>query len=95
MDKLYYLEVTESYSSTHGWNHEYPGPNFSMTGDVSGLYGDCTYFTGDVSGITGNCTFLYGDCTGIIGDLNLVFSGDDRDNFKRIEGWATEVEVDG
>mgnify|MGYP003630385705 CR=1 FL=1 len=88
MDELHYLVSTE-----HQWKDEYPGPNFSMTGDVSGLYGDCTYFTGDVTGLIGDCTGLSGDCTGIIGDLDSI----PRPQFKYkwFGNYVTEVEVDG
>jgi hypothetical protein len=67
MDELHYLVSTEQQ-----WKDEYPGPNLRMTGDVSGLYGDCTYLRGDVSGLTGDCTRLDGYCTGIFGDLDSI-----------------------
>jgi hypothetical protein len=43
--------------------------NNAMEGDVSRLYGDCTYLLGDVSGLTGDCSRVHGHGTGVFGDL--------------------------
>jgi hypothetical protein len=36
------------------------GPNKKMSGDCSGLTGDCTVLVGNGSGLTGDCTNLFG-----------------------------------
>ena len=44
------------------------GANSTMSGDCSGLRGDCTMLWGDCSGLKGDCTGLRGDCSGLKGN---------------------------
>ena len=46
------------------------GSNEFMTGNCSGLWGDCTDLRGVCSGLLGDCTDLRGDCSGLRGDCS-------------------------
>jgi hypothetical protein len=50
---------------------EITGPHSLITGNVSGVYGDCTYIRGNVSNIAGDVTYMKGDVSGLEGYVTL------------------------
>ena len=63
MDKLYH------YTQFVSVRTRVEGPVEDIHGNMSGLYGDCTFIRGDVSGLTGDCSTAYGDATSVFGGI--------------------------
>ena len=46
------------------------GSHYQMSGDCSGLWGECTRLVGECSGLRGECSGLVGGCSGLVGECS-------------------------
>ena len=69
--KLEKISMTKAIYHYNEFGEKVFGITRKMSGDSTGLRGDCSDLIGDCTGLVGDCSMLIGDCTGISGDLDM------------------------
>ena len=70
--KLEKINMTKAIYHYNEFGEKVFGITRKMSGDSTGLRGDCSDLIGDCSGLVGDCSMLIGDCTGLVGDCSML-----------------------